>query len=225
MKRERTLFRSGASLCMAAMLAVIGWAAGGGPVHAAENTIQLSSPQIDRNAFLHLLSKRASSRAFLPEPLPTPVLSNLMWAAAGISRPESGKRTAPTANNRQEVDVYAVTAQGLYLYDAKLQSLQLVHAGDFRAATGSQAYVKDAAVNLVYVANLTKSGGKTEEDRLIYAAAAVGFISENVYLYCASEGLATVVRAYVDRPVLAEIMKLKPGQRIIFAQSVGYPKP
>ena len=211
---------------MAAMLAVIGWAAGGGPVHAAENTIQLSSPQIDRNAFLHLLSKRASSRAFLPEPLPTPVLSNLMWAAAGISRPESGKRTAPTANNRQEVDVYAVTAQGLYLYDAKLQSLQLVHAGDFRAATGSQAYVKDAAVNLVYVAQSDEVG--REDRRGTGSSMRLRPWDSSVRMSICTvppRGWRRFVRAYVDRPVLAEIMKLKPGQRIIFAQSVGYPKP
>jgi len=90
--------------------------------------------------------------------------------------------------------------------------------------TGKQPYVKDAAVNLIYVADYAKMNAKSEEDRMIYAASATGFISENVYLYCASEGLATVVRAFIDRPALAEVMKLRPDQKIILAQSVGYPK-
>jgi nitroreductase len=107
---------------------------------------------------------------------------------------------------------------------AKEYLLKLVAPGDLRAATGVQPYVKDGAINLVYVADFGKSGGKSEEDKLLYAAAATGFISENVYLYCASEGLATVIRAYVDRPALAEIMKLRPNQKIILAQTVGYPK-
>ena len=174
--------------------------------------------------FLQLLLKRESSRAFSSAPLPNAVLSNLLWAAAGISRPESGKRTAPTANNRQEVEVYAATAKGLYLYDAKASTLKPILAKDIREMTGKQAFVKDAAVNLIYVADLAKSSAASEGDRTLYAATAVGFMSQNVYLYCASEGLATVVRASIDRPALAEVMKLKPTQKIILAQSVGYPK-
>ena len=84
--------------------------------------------------------------------------------------------------------------------------------------------MKDVPLNLIYVADMTKSGGKTDEIKLLYAAAATGFISENVYLYCASAGLATVVRAYVDKAALAPIMKLKPGQTIILAQTVGFAK-
>ena len=189
---------------------------------AEEQTILLARPQTDRNPLLQLLMKRESSRAFAPEPLPSNVLSNLLWAAAGINRPDSGRRTAPTANNRQEIDVYAATAGGLYLYDAKPHALKLILAKDIREMTGRQAFVKDAAVNLVYVADIAGSGA--EEERTLYAAAATGFISQNVYLYCASEGLATVVRAAMDRPALAEAMKLRPNQRIILAQSVGYPK-
>ena len=186
--------------------------------------LQLLKPQTDTQPFLQLLAKRTSSRVYSAQPLPLQTLSNLLWAAAGISRPESGKRTAPTANNKQEIDVYVVMEKGIYLYDAKADLLKLVVPGDYRGATGVQPYVKDAALNLVYVADMGKSGGKSEEDKLLYAAAATGFISENVYLYCASAGLATVIRAYVDRPALAEIMKLRPNQRIILAQTVGYPK-
>lgn len=192
---------------------------------AQESSMPLLKPQTDTQPFLKLLAKRTSSRAFSTEPLPLQTLSNLLWSAFGISRPESGKRTAPTANNRQEIEVYVAMAQGIYAYDAKANQLKLVVPGDLRAATGSQTFVKDAAVNLVYVADMGKSGGRSEEDKLLYAAAATGFISENVYLYCASEGLATVIRAYVDRPVLAKAMKLRPDQRITLVQTVGFPKP
>ena len=190
----------------------------------AEQTMQLMKPQTDTDPFLKLLAKRASTRTYSSQPLPPQTLSNLLWAAFGVSRADSGKRTAPTANNKQEIDVYAVMEKGIYLYDAKANQLKLVTAGDHRAAAGTQPYVKDVALNLVYVADMTKSGGKTDEIKLLYAAAATGFISENVYLYCASAGLATVVRAYVDKAALAPIMKLKPGQMIILAQTVGFAK-
>ncbi|MDQ5984883.1 MAG: hypothetical protein CSYNP_00581 [Syntrophus sp. SKADARSKE-3] len=190
---------------------------------ADEQTVQLLKPQTDQ-PFLQLLAKRSSSRAYSAQPLPPQTLSNLLWSAFGISRPESGKRTAPTANNKQEIDVYIAMEKGIYLYDAKANLLKLIVPGDHRGATGIQSYVKDAALNLIYVADLGKSGGKSDEDKLLYAAAATGFISENVYLYCASAGLATVIRAYVDRPALGAIMKLRPNQKIILAQTVGYPK-
>jgi nitroreductase len=191
---------------------------------AADATVKLLKPQTDTQPFLQLLAKRESSRTYSAKPLPLQTLSDLLWSAFGISRPESGKRTAPTALNKQEIDVYAAMEKGIYLYDAKANLLKLVVPGDHRGATGMQPYVKDAALNLVYVADLARSGGRSDEDKLMYAAAATGFISQNVYIYCASAGLAAVIRAYVDRPALAEIMKLRPGQKIILAQTVGFPK-
>jgi nitroreductase len=222
-KRRRGLFRWG-SMGLTLVLCMATVAVTGNVAPAAEQTIQLSAPQTDRNPFLKLLLKRESSRAFSSEPLPNTVLSNLLWAAAGINRPGSGRRTAPTANNRQEIDIYVATATGLYLYDAKPHALKLILAKDIRELTGKQAFVKDVPVNLVYVADYAKSGASSEGDRAMYAAAATGFISQNVYLYCASEGLATFVRAMIDRPALAEGMKLRPEQKIVLAQSVGYPK-
>jgi SagB-type dehydrogenase family enzyme len=191
---------------------------------ASDSTLQLLKPQTDTQPLLQLLSKRVSSRAYRAQPLPLQTLSNLLWSAFGISRPESGMRTAPTANNKQEIDVYVAMEQGIYLYDAKANLLKLIVPGDHRGATGVQSYVKDAALNLVYVADYDKSGAKPDEDKLLYAAATTGFISENVYLYCASAGLGAVIRASVDRPALAEIMKLRPNQKIILAQTVGYLK-
>jgi nitroreductase len=187
-----------------------------------QKSIQLSKPQIAGNPLMEVLAKRSSSREFSSEPLPDNILSDMLWAASGINRPDSGKRTAPSAMNRQEIDVYVATKDGLYLYEAKLHSLKMIVAGDLRGLTGKQDYVKDAAVNIIYVADYSRMGSASDKE--LYAAADTGFISENVYLYCASAGLATVVRAYIDKPLLSKAMKLKADQKIILAQSVGYPK-
>jgi nitroreductase len=186
--------------------------------------IQLLKPQIGSgNPLMQLLWKRMSSRGFGPESFPVEVLSNMLWAAFGINRPD-GRRTAPSASNRQEIDIYVATPSGLYLYDAKANLLNPILAGDIRGVTGRQPYVKEAAVNLIYVADYSKMGTATDEEKAFLSAADTGFISENVYLYCASEGLGTVVRANIDRPALANVMKLRPDQKIILAQSVGYPR-
>ena len=188
-----------------------------------QKPIKLSKPQMDGNSLLQLLAKRSSSRSFSSDSLPINVLSNMLWAAFGINRLESGKRTAPSAKNLQEIDIYVATATGLYLYDARSDLLKPILAQDVRGLTGTQAFVKDAAVNLIYVADYSKMSSLSDEIKLMYAAADTGFISENVYLYCASEGLSTVVRAGIDRQPLAKAMGLRPDQRIILAQSVGYP--
>ena len=187
--------------------------------------IQLPPPQMDGGKpLMQVLKERKSQRAFSSEKLPMQTLGNLLWAAFGVNRPETGQRTAPSAMNRQEIDIYVATADGLYLYNAKGNALQPVLAKDIRAATGVQPFVKDAPVNLVYVADYARMGGQKDEDRNLYSAADTGFIAQNVYLFCASEGLATVVRGSVDRTALARAMKLRPEQRIILAQTVGYPK-
>jgi SagB-type dehydrogenase family enzyme len=187
-----------------------------------QKSIQLTKPQIAGNPLMEVLAKRSSSREFSSEPLPENILSNMLWAASGINRPDSGKRTAPSAMNKQEIDIYVATQDGLYLYEAKSHSLKMIAAGDLRGLTGKQDYVREAAVNLIYVADYSRMSSPSDQE--IYAAADTGFISENVYLYCASAGLATVVRAYIDKPALSKAMKLRADQKIILAQSVGYPK-
>ncbi|MBF0522557.1 MAG: SagB/ThcOx family dehydrogenase [Candidatus Omnitrophica bacterium] len=173
---------------------------------------------------MQALKSRQSERAFSPKDLSLQVLSDLLWAANGINRPESGHKTAPSAMNLQEIDIYIAKADGLYLFDAKTSLLIPVLGEDIRALTGKQDFVKDAPVNLIYVADFSKMGKLSTEDKNFYAAADTGFISENVYLFCASAGLSTVVRGYVDKPALATAMKLRPDQKIILAQTVGYPK-
>jgi len=187
--------------------------------------IQLMPPQTEGGRpLMQALKDRKSSREFSAEKLTSQVLSNLLWAAFGINRQDSAKRTAPSAMNWQEIDVYIAMAEGLYLYDAKTHTLQPILAEDVRAAAGIQPFVKDVPVNLIYVADFTKMGKATNADKVFYSAADTGFIAENVYLFCASEGLATVVRNLIDKPALTKIMKLRPEQRVILAQSVGYPK-
>ena len=186
--------------------------------------VELPPPQTEGGKpLMQALKKRQSSREFDSAPLAPQVLSNLLWAAAGVNRPD-GKRTAPSASNRQEIDIYVATAEGMYLYDPKDHRLTTVSAEDLRAATATQAFAREAAVNLVYVADFAKMGQGPAENKVLYSAADTGFISQNVYLYCASEGLATVVRASVDREALGAKLGLRPEQRIVLAQSVGYPK-
>jgi nitroreductase len=187
--------------------------------------IQLPKPQLDGGRpLMQVLKDRKSSREFSAEKLPMQVLSNLLWAAFGVNRPDSGKRTAPSAVNWQETDIYIATADGLYLFDAKAHMLKAVFAEDIRAMTGLQPFVKEAPLNLIYVADFSRMGGATNEDKEFYSAADTGFIAQNVFLYCASEELVTVVRGLIDRSALAKAMKLRTDQKITLSQSVGYPK-
>ena len=196
------------------------------PAAAAQELkpIDLPKPQTDGGKpLMQVLKERKSVRAFSSQDLSEQTLSNLLWAACGINRPD-GRRTAPSAMNRQEIDIYVVTAKGAWLYDAKEHLLKPVAAGDLRTLAGTQEWVKEAPVNLVYVADTAKMGGGDEEARTLYSGADTGFIAQNVYLYCASEELATVVRASVDRPALSKALGLRPEQKIILAQTVGHPK-
>jgi SagB-type dehydrogenase family enzyme len=186
--------------------------------------IKLPPPETEGGMpLMQALKARHSTREFGSKPLPPQVLSNLLWAAGGVNRPESGQRTAPSAHDWREIDVYVTTAEGAYRYDPPTHTLKRVAAGDIRRLTGVQDFVAMAPVNLVYVADLDRMTGASLEDKALYSAADTGFIAQNVYLYCASAGLAVVVRGLVDRDALGAAMGLKSHQRIILAQSVGYP--
>ena len=142
----------------------------------------------------------------------------------GINRPD-GKRTAPSAKNCQETDLYVILKQGAYLYDAKSNQLSLIVKGDLRSLAGTQAFATNAPVTLVFVADFAKMEKWTVEEKKDFADIDVGYISQNAYLFCASEGLVTGVRASVDRKALGVALKLRPDQMIVLAQSVGYPAP
>ena len=192
---------------------------------AAPGSNALRAPQMDGGRpLMQAVNARRSSRDFRPDPLPPQVLSNLLWVALGINRPETGGRTAPTASNSQDLEIYLTMADGVYVYEPKPHQLRQVLADDLRGMTGRQAFPKDVPLNLIYVSDLSRMTKAAPEDREFYAGAHTGFASQNVYLYCASEGLATVVRANMDRPPLAKALGLRPDQKITLAQSVGYPK-
>ncbi len=188
--------------------------------------IQLPQPQTEiGKPLMQALKLRASSRSFDAKPLSHQELSNLIWAASGINRPESGKRTAPSARNWQEIDVYVALAEGVYLYDAKTHSLNPIVAGDFPALCGVQDFVKSAPLNLIYVSDYAKiKSNDNDEIKTIFTSADAGFMAQNVYLYSASQGLAVVVRGLIPKEKLAEALKLKPAQKILLSQTVGYPK-
>jgi SagB-type dehydrogenase family enzyme len=209
------------SLVMTLGVAVAGGSSAG---PTAQQIVKLPAPQIDRGRpLMEVLGDRQSRRTFDPRPLPEQEMSNLLWAACGVNRPESGKCTAPSALNWQEIDVYVATAEALYLFDRREHTLTMISDKDIRALTGQQGFVAEAPVNLVYVADYSRMGRGSEQTKAMYSAADTGFISQNVYLYCASEGLATVVRGSIDREVLAEAMGLGENQKIVLSQTVGYP--
>lgn len=190
------------------------------------DSISLPAPRTTGGRSLReALALRRSSREFGTRPLSSQVLSDLLWCAFGINRPDGGGRTAPSAKNWQEIEIYLVTAAGVSVYEPSQNRLRRMIEQDVRAQTGMQDFVAAAPVNLVYVADLDKVDAPDAEQRRFYCAADAGFIAQNVYLFCASEGLATVVRGLVDRRRLAPLLRLRRRQRVVLAQTVGYPAP
>ncbi len=179
--------------------------------------IKLPAPKIDGGMpLMQALNKRQTSRSFSFKELDKQTLSNLLWAANGFNR--SDKRTAPTASNRQELEIYAVMASGSYWYDAKNNTLVQKVKGDIRAVTGKNEFVGGAPLNIIIIADTEKQANKE------YHYIDAGYISQNIYLFCASEGLSTVVRAMIDREALAKAMKLTDKQVVVVGQTVGFPK-
>jgi nitroreductase len=190
----------------------------------AASIVQL--PPADTSGGLPLmqaLAMRRSLREFSPTPLSDQTLSELLWAAAGVNRQALGGRTAPSAVNAQEVDVYVALPQGLYRYVASNHTLQLTIADDVRRVTGYQDFVDSAPKDLIYVVDHRRMKLVPVAHRESYASAAAGAMAQNVYLYCASAGLATVIRAWIDRNLLAQAMGLTNDQQILLAQTVGLP--
>ena len=194
-------------------------------IGAAGESMALPSPVPTSVSLDQALKRRSSTRAFLPDGLSLPALSALLWAACGVNREQQGGRTAPSAHNWKEIDVYAVLAAGTYRYEPRTHRLFLVRVGDLRAHTGLQDFVATAPLNLVYVADLGRMTEVDARDRPFFAGADAGCIAQNVYLHCTAAGLATVVRAMIDRKQLAQALGLPATQRIALAQTVGHAKP
>jgi len=170
---------------------------------------------------LSALKLRRSTREYSERSLTDEMLSSLLWAAFGVNRP-SGDRTAPYWRHIMVIDVYVARADGVWLYDPAAHALAPYLPDDLRAQTGLQPFVATAAVNLVYVAHGDRMTDVSPEDRRLYASVDAAFIGQNVYLYCASEGLASVFRGAVDYAGLARALKLPEQQFVTFAQTVGY---
>jgi hypothetical protein len=188
--------------------------------------IKLPPPQTEGGKpVMQALKLRQSTRGgFGPDvPLSMQVLSNLLWAADGVNRPPN-HRTAPSAADWQNIDIYVTTADGLFLYDVLKHELKVLGKADIRGVAGQQDFVKTAPLNLIYVADLAKAqfgGKKMPEVEETWSYANTGFIAQNVYLYCASEGLACIVRAMIDKDVASKALNLRPDQKIILAQTIA----
>ena len=194
------------------------------PVHRhSESSITL--PPFEKHGGLPLLdalSQRRSSRDFEATLLPLPLLSQLLWSAFGVNR-NGGHRTAPTAMDCQEIDLYVALPGGAYVYDAAAHALHLAVPSDVRRVTGYQDFVDEAPLDLVFVADHSRMGLVPVQRREEYALVAAGAIAQNVYLFAASAGLATVLRAWIDRGALAEALGLTHDQQVLLSQTVGFP--
>lgn len=187
--------------------------------------IPLPAPRADFGTSLaRALNLRRSQREFASRPLPPQVLSELLWCAFGVNRPDTQDRTAPSWRHARESQIYAAMEEGTWRYDPIGHRLLPHLPGDIRAQTGVQDYVGGAPLTLVYVSDATHMTGVPPAEQRRYAAADIGFIGQNVYLYCASEGLSCVFRGSVDADRLGHTLKLAETQFIEFAQTVGYPK-
>jgi hypothetical protein len=189
--------------------------------------IKLPSPQMEGGMpLMKALKLRQSTRGgFGPDvPLSMQVLSNLLWAADGVNRPQGNHRTAPSAADWQNIDIYVTTAAGLFLYDSIKHELKVLGKTDVRAVAGQQDFVKVAPLNLIYVADMARAafgGKKMPEVEQPWSYANAGLIAQNVYLFCASENLACIVRAMIDPVAIAQTLKLRPDQKPILAQTVA----
>jgi nitroreductase len=186
--------------------------------------IALPAPELHGGVpLMEALAQRHSTRDFSPEALPLPLLSGLLWAAYGVNRKEGG-RTAPSALDAQEIDVFVALPSGAYRYDAAAHELRLVATNDLRRVTGYQDFVDEAPMDLVYVADHARMHLVPVGQRESYASVAAGAIAQNVYLFAAGNGLATVLRAWIDRTAIADALGLTHDQQVLLSQTVGYPR-
>lgn len=193
---------------------------------AADKVIRLPKPNLNRNSeVMEAFANRHSTREYAAKALTLTDLSDLLWAANGINRLEEGKRTAPSAMNKQDVDVYVVLPEGTYLYDAKAHQLNLVAEGDHRGAVaGGQAFVKSAPVSLLLVSDLSRLGDAKNTHTQLMGAVDAGIVSQNISIFCSAAKLATVPRASMDTAKLKSVLKLTDTQLPLMNHPVGYHK-
>ncbi len=183
----------------------------------------LPAPRTSGGASLRdALARRQTIREFDTRKLSPQMLSDLLWAAYGANR-EDGKRTAPSAFDARSIDIYIALREGMFRYDADTRALHRVRDGDARPLTGGQDFALIAPATLLYVSDLSRyPKGQSEEERVKWSRIDTGFIGQNVYLFCAAEGLGCVAHAVNDS--LAARLGMEPTQRVVLAATVGYPK-
>jgi SagB-type dehydrogenase family enzyme len=196
------------------------------PLTVPANPVKLNAPDKDRGfSVMKALSVRASAREWNGKPLELKDLSDLLWAANGVNRPDSGMRTAPSYRDVQDISLYVVMKDGAYLYDPKENVLNPVASGDFMsAAAGMQKSVENAGAVIILVSDLSKIQVKDKCEKIKWAAVDAGVVSENINIFCAGAGLVTVPRATMDVEKLRSILKLKNTQELIMNNPVGYGK-
>jgi SagB-type dehydrogenase family enzyme len=167
---------------------------------------------------MEAFANRKTNRDFTQEELTPQQLSNLLWAAAGVNRPD-GRRTSPTARNAQQIEIYVINKDGAYLYLPTIHGLKMVASGDHRKSGASQERFQDCPLMLILVANYDKMEGFSEESKAIYEGTDTGNVSQNIYLYCASEGLATCALGSIHRDKLKDLLGF--NGKAILGQSVG----
>lgn len=189
----------------------------------------LKLPEPDKTGGMPLmkaLSERSSNREFVAgKEIPLQMLSELLWAADGVNRPENGKRTAPSAMNWQEMRLYIFTADAVYLYDPGNHGIFFKCDGNHMKETGQQGFVEDASINIIFVSDFSKMKNAEPEDKMRFAAFHAGAISQNISLFCAASNLNTVVRGLYDEQKLRELLRLQDDEKIIMAQSIGFRPP
>jgi SagB-type dehydrogenase family enzyme len=190
----------------------------------AAKRITLPAPRREGGMpLMEAIANRRSSREFAPDELPPQLLSDLLWAAYGVNRDEGG-RTAPSALDAQEIDLYVALPSGAYFYSFAAHELELVAASDIRRVTGYQDFVDEAPLDLVFVADHGRMALVPVARRESYASVAAGAISQNLYLFAASAGLATVIRAWIDREAIAEALGLSHDHEVLLSQTIGFPQ-
>ena len=195
-------------------------------VTAPPETVTVITTQTAPNvgALSEALKNRKSTNTFQTQPLLDDELLSLLAAAWGINRPDSGKRTAPSAMNAQEIDIYVFLPDGVYIYDAKGNRITQILSQDLRAQSTTEQSLQDAPAHLLFIADYAKFRNVPQSQMELYSAAHSGFIGQNVYLYCASEGLGAHFHTSIDRTGLRDPLKLRDAQAIVFGQVVGYPQ-
>ncbi|MGE5383843.1 MAG: nitroreductase family protein [Omnitrophica WOR_2 bacterium] len=191
----------------------------------SQTDTDISLPSPDRTGgrpLMACLNDRQSSREFSTKELSMQDISNLLWAANGINREKESKHTAPTSMNSQNMEVYIILKDGVYQYDDKANKLKMIQPGNHMKAAGKQDFVEKAMLNVIIVSDMTKLGDASLESKLLNSGIHAGAIIQNIYLYCASAGLHTVVRAWFDQDTLSQALKLSSDKRVILAQTVGY---